>query len=136
MIVAIIEDCDITRFLHATLIKDLDLTINLQQYSSGEDFLKDLKSDQIDMPDIVLTDYNMGQLNGVDVINELASFCSAHQITHKLRSYLVSANVDVKSILDDCDKDFCQGFIPKPLNSKRLKDIISPKHGEYCLRTA
>ncbi len=136
MTIAIIEDCDITRFLHATLIKDIDLSISLQQYNCGEDFLKDLNSNQIDIPDLVLTDYNMEQLNGVDVINGLADFCLLHNISHNIPSYLVSANVDVKSILDKCDKSICHGFIPKPLNSKRLRDVIDSTGFKHHIKTA
>lgn len=136
MIIALVEDCDITRFLHSALIKNLDLNIELQKYSSGEEFLENLKDRQLALPDLVLTDYNMAKLNGVDVINELEKFSSTHAVGNKLKSYLVSANVDLENIVKKCNKDICQGFVPKPLNSNNLVNIFKEQGYDNYLKTA
>ncbi|WP_188459649.1 response regulator [Psychroflexus planctonicus] len=135
MILAIIDDCDITRFVHAKLVKHLELDIDVIKYNCGRKFLDDLKDQKIDLPDIVLTDYNMKVMNGVGLINELDSYRSKNRIENKLFSYIITANKDISTITNDCKNETFQGFIMKPLRTDHLSDIFE-KSGFNVLQKA
>lgn len=124
MILAIIDDCDITRFVHTKLVKHLELDIDVYKYNCGLKFLDDLKDQKIDLPDIVLTDYNMKVMNGVGLINELDSYRSNNRIENKLFSYIITANKDISTITNDYKNETFQGFIMKPLRTDHLSDIF------------
>lgn len=125
MEIAIVEDCVMTRFIHTTLIKNLNKDFNVQNFNCGEEFLEALKSKQIETPDLVITDYNMKQLTGIDLINELDDYRNLKQIKDKLFVYLVSANTNLENSLKEINNDTYQGFIPKPLNENNVIDILS-----------
>ena len=125
MVAALFDDSQFVRILHHKLIEKIDKKIILKSYDSGESFLKSLKDGDPEIPDLVITDYDMKKLNGIDVIKKIDKYCIKNKIIDKLKVYLVSSNRELKNAIIDCASNVYQGFIPKPLTRNHVINIFT-----------
>ena len=86
MIVAIIDTCDLTRYLHYTIIKSIDSNSHVYKYKSIEQFLDDMINPKIKLPDYILTAYNVCSLNAMNLINSVEEFRLKNKYQKEIKS--------------------------------------------------
>jgi len=86
--------------------------------------LKDLKNKIIPASDIILSDYNMGKYNGIELLSDVKTIKEELQIPNeKLQFYIVSAEDNLKQIYEECKSAHLKGYFHKPLEQEHLKEI-------------
>jgi len=119
MHILLIDDSSSTRSLLRTLINSgQSVRHEISEAASGEEALQKVESGEINLPELIIMDINMGGMSGYDLCRE---FRRRHSGASELIPYviIVTANegVDViKQVLDAGAND----YMPKPVNVKIL----------------
>ena len=74
------------------------------------------------IPDIVFLDLNMPLLNGFQFLDDLEN--SQAFVEHPIDIYLLSSSCDHDDIQMALNKRFCLGYINKPLNQKKIINLL------------
>src|SRR5271155_122690 len=120
MHILLIDDSSSTRSLLRTLINSGQAVRHeISEAASGEEALQKVGSGEINLPDLVIMDINMGGMSGYDLCKE---FRQRHGTTSDVVPYIiiVTANegVDVINQALDCGAN---DYMPKPVNVKILQ---------------
>lgn len=92
-----------------------DLGHNVQCYTSGEDFIKNFSPQSVD---IIITDYNMPVMNGIDLIKKVHTIDT--QIPIIVLSGLLSTEVCISA-----NNNGAYALLSKPLNIELIDNTIS-----------
>ena len=120
MHILLIDDSSSTRSLLRTLINSgQTVRHEISEAASGEEALQKVGSGEINLPDLVIMDINMGGMSGYDLCRE---FRQRHGTASDVVPYIiiVTANegVDVINQALDCGAN---DYMPKPVNVKILQ---------------
>jgi DNA-binding response OmpR family regulator len=119
MHILLVDDSSSTRSLLRTLINSgQTVRHEISEASGGEEALAKIGSGEINVPDLVIMDINMGGMSGYDLCRE---FRQRHGTASEFVPYviIVTANegVDVINQALDCGAN---DYMPKPVNVKIL----------------
>ena len=89
---------------------------------SGEEVLNIVAEEGLDDIKLVLIDKNLGDRNGLHIIDELRVIAKATGSAH-VPCYLVSGETNIE-MFEDFEKSDLDGFIPKPIDFKTLERIV------------
>lgn len=137
--VMLIDDNKIDLFISEKIIKRLCIDSNIRTFSSaksGIEFLKILEAKvgikTMLVPDIILLDINMPEMNGFQFINE---FNKLKMLKEKnIKIYMLSSSANLKDINKAKNMVACSGFINKPLTVQSLNRALvccKPYLSEY-----
>ena len=120
MHILLIDDSSSTRSLLRTLINSgQTVRHEISEAASGEEALQKVGSGEINLPDLIIMDINMGGMSGYDLCRE---FRQRHGTASDVVPYIiiVTANegVDVINQALDCGAN---DYMPKPVNVKILQ---------------
>ncbi|MCE0523416.1 MAG: response regulator [Methylacidiphilales bacterium] len=120
MHILLIDDSSSTRSLLRTLINSgQTVRHHISEAASGEEALQKVGSGEINLPDLIIMDLNMGGMSGYDLCRE---FRQRHGTASDVVPYIiiVTANegVDVINQALDCGAN---DYMPKPVNVKILQ---------------
>jgi CheY-like chemotaxis protein len=120
MHILLIDDSSSTRSLLRTLINSgQTVRHEISEAASGEEALQKVGSGEINLPDLVIMDINMGGMSGYELCRE---FRQRHGTASDVVPYIiiVTANegVDVINQALDCGAN---DYMPKPVNVKILQ---------------
>ena len=120
MHILLIDDSSSTRSLLRTLINSgQTVRHEISEAASGEEALQKVGSGEINLPDLVIMDINMGGMSGYELCKE---FRQRHGTASDVVPYIiiVTANegVDVINQALDCGAN---DYMPKPVNVKILQ---------------
>src|SRR5271156_2779160 len=120
MHILLIDDSSSTRSLLRTLINSGQAVRHeISEAAGGEEALQKVGSGEINLPDLVIMDINMGGMSGYDLCRE---FRQRHGTASEFVPYIiiVTANegVDVINQALDCGAN---DYMPKPVNVKILQ---------------
>ena len=105
--------------LASTRIATADMPIDVKQYLSAEEALKEIKSKSV-IPDLIITDLNMPVMNGLEFLKELRNI----EITKKVPVLMLTT--ETKDELKQQGKALgLTGWIVKPFNPAQLKAAIN-----------
>jgi CheY-like chemotaxis protein len=119
MHILLVDDSSSTRSLLRTLINSgQTVRHEISEASGGEEALQKVGSGEINLPDLVIMDINMGGMSGYDLCRE---FRQRHGTASEFVPYIiiVTANegIDVINQALDCGAN---DYMPKPVNVKIL----------------
>lgn len=119
MHILLIDDSSSTRSLLRTLINSgQTVRHEISEAASGEEALQKVGSGEINLPDLIIMDINMGGMSGYELCRE---FRQRHGTASDLVPYIIilTANegVDVINQALDCGAN---DYMPKPVNVKIL----------------
>jgi len=120
MHILLVDDSSSTRSLLRTLINSgQTVRHEISEAASGEEALQKVGSGEINLPDLIIMDLNMGGMSGYDLCRE---FRQRHGTASDVVPYIiiVTANegVDVINLALDCGAN---DYMPKPVNVKILQ---------------
>src|SRR5271156_1363610 len=120
MHILLIDDSSSTRSLLRTLINSgQTVRHEISEAASGEEALQKVGSGEINLPDLIIMDINMGGMSGFELCRE---FRQRHGTASDVVPYIiiVTANegVDVNNQALDCGAN---DYMPKPVNVKVLQ---------------
>jgi len=120
MHILLIDDSSSTRSLLRTLINSgQTVRHDISEAASGEEALQKVGSGEINLPDLIIMDINMGGMSGYELCRE---FRQRHGTSSDVVPYIifVTANegVDVINQALDCGAN---DYMPKPVNVKILQ---------------
>ena len=120
MHILLIDDSSSTRSLLRTLINSgQTVRHEISEAASGEEALQKVGSGEINLPDLIIMDINMGGMSGYELCKE---FRQRHGTASEFIPYIiiVTANegVDVINQALDCGAN---DYMPKPVNVKILQ---------------
>ena len=129
MVVAIIDMCDLTRYVHYIIIKSIDSNCYVYKYKSIQQFLDDMINPKIKLPDYIFTAYNVCSLNAMNLIDSVEQFRLKNKCFDKLNTYIVSSNIDIPSLHKDLkQKKSFSGYFIKPMREDHILPIINQWH--------
>ena len=124
MRISLIDDNELVLLVHEKLVRKRYETCEINKYKCPKNYLKDLKNKIIPASDIILSDYNMGKYNGIELLSDVKTIKEELQIPNeKLQFYIVSAEDNLKQIYEECKSAHLKGYFHKPLEQEHLKEI-------------
>jgi len=120
MHILLIDDSSSTRSLLRTLINSGQAVRHeISEAASGEEALQKVASGEINLPDLIIADINMGGMNGYDLCRE---FRQRYGTSSDLVPYIiiVTANEGMDVITQALDSG-ANDYMPKPVNVKVLQ---------------
>jgi len=120
MHILLIDDSSSTRSLLRTLINSgQTVRHEISEAASGEEALQKVASGEINLPDLIIMDINMGGMSGYELCRE---FRQQYRTTSDVVPYIiiVTANEGVDVINQALDSG-ANDYMPKPVNVKVLQ---------------
>ena len=71
-------------------------------------------------PSIILLDYQMPEMNGLDALRALKS----QQSTREIPVIMVTTKAE-QDVRDACESEGCHAFIAKPIDREQLRSLVS-----------
>jgi CheY-like chemotaxis protein len=121
--ILLIDDDDVTNFLHRSLLSELDLAENIIVKNNGLDGLKYIQSlkNGTPYPDMIMVDLKMPVMDGFEFMQEFQKLKASEGKSSKLVALTTSSNPsDIKKI----DEIGIDGFMNKPLNKDKVQVIV------------
>lgn len=111
------------------LSRVLKVDHNLHQFTNPEEALEKFKDNvwlNESLPMIFLCDINMPEMQGFDLIEEIASFYSDKpEILTELSIYLLTSSISSADKQMADNDPHIQAFISKPLSPDKLKQLLA-----------
>lgn len=80
-------------------------------------------SDFVYVPDIILVDINMPEMNGFGFLN---AFTKLEQTRlKKTKIYMLSSSTNLNDLVDANTHNVCNGFLSKPLSKASIRQIVN-----------
>lgn len=120
----VIDDDDINIFIISKIVEKTGYDVEICAKHNGQlaiDYIKDLLSENQNLPDLVLIDINMPILNGWEFIEAF----EALDLKADNDMYMLSSSVYENDIEKAKSYKSVKGFISKPLSIDRLKELLA-----------
>lgn len=120
----LIDDEEIFNFIQSEVIHLHNHSDEVIMYSSAEEalvYLKELLKQDAALPDFILLDIRMPNMNGFDFLDELMQF--ELQVFANTKIYLLSSSIDERDIKKSMEYPFVKGFKGKPLSEEIINEI-------------
>jgi CheY-like chemotaxis protein len=124
----LIDDSEVNNFYNEDLLNDLDCTNSVTVFSSSQKaldtLLKTHRASEI-MPDIILLDIRMPELDGFEFLDELEQELDDAEFTPKI--FILTSSKHRKDIESFDHQYLASEFLGKPLEIKDIENLIK-KH--------
>ena len=121
----IIDDDDVFNFLHTKAIRKVEKDSVIEAFASspkGVEHLKSLFASNAKLPDILLLDIRMPEMNGFEVLDELIKLPSEKLATMKI--YMLTSSLDDRDKNRSKDYSIVSGFLSKTLSDSMIRRIL------------
>ncbi|MFK7907683.1 MAG: response regulator [Chitinophagales bacterium] len=125
--VLLIDDNEMTNFMHRVIIEKTNCTDKIAIVENGEEGLKYLTNPQNAAPDLIFLDINMPVMNGWEFLEEYRELNEDKKAKSTLFMLTTSMNPSDKQKADDNEE--VRGYINKPLSASKVKTIIEQHFG-------
>lgn len=106
----VVDDDEHTRYIVRRTLRKLARPLDVREAASGEEAMRLLEADEVDC---VITDFNMGEKNGVDVL------CYALERQPRARRVLMSGTLPMAMLRVEASRECVDHVFEKPM---RLDD--------------
>jgi two-component SAPR family response regulator len=93
--------------------------------SSKEEFVAFINKMDDDIPDLLITDYNIGDFNGIELLLMIREYYEKREKNVPFPTFLLSGNDSFIHLMNEKKSQLASGFINKPLTKEKMKIIIS-----------
>ncbi len=116
-----IDDDEIYQVIIGKLIKKAAVFEEQHYFQCANMVLSMLESEEIYLPDVILLDINMPQMDGWQFIEELKRLYS--DLEHRTQIYIVSSSIAYSDKERINEFPVVEGFVSKPISIKKLREI-------------
>jgi len=127
MHIILVDDDQLTLFIHKKVVEKSFENAKVTCYNKPSKLIEDLQNNNIQMPNLIFSDYNMGALNGVDVLDAVESACMNKDKSFKSDFFLVSSESDLSSIAANLKHEVFNTFISKPLTEEKINLLLDSR---------
>ena len=121
--IMIIDDNRIDLFIHTELIKQINISSTISEYSFATQALKFLEENEIDQwPNLILLDIHMPIMNGFDFLEKYALLPVSKR--NKCYVIIVSSSLDTGDKIKSVENEHVLELLEKPMNTDKLKNIL------------
>ena len=120
----LIDDDDIFNFLHSEVIKQVDKSAEIISYSSSIEalqYMKELKQDNLQLPNFIFIDIRMPEMNGFELVDEFMKF--PLELFDHSKIFFVTSSLDQRDQYKLRDYPILTGFIDKIISVEQLQQI-------------
>lgn len=110
----LVDDDALCLNLYRQFLKQLGYT-NVRMFDNGNDCLESLSSLQ---PDIIFLDYNMDDMNGLDVLKQIKQF------NPSIIVLFISGQEDIEKAINTIQHGALDYIVKSSLNTEKLKSIM------------
>ena len=124
--ILIIDDDEIFEFITRELVTEFYPEINVVSHlssSEGLQYLIDSMALPSTKPDILFLDIRMPEMDGFELLEELAKTFTASDLA-PMRIFMLTSSLDANDNRKSLENPFVSGFISKPLDTELLKEIF------------
>ncbi|MFM7902265.1 MAG: response regulator [Bacteroidota bacterium] len=124
--ILIIDDDEIFEFITRELIAEFYPEIEVVSHLSsteGLQYLKDSMASSSTKPDILFLDIRMPEMDGFELLDELAQSFNISDLA-PMRIFMLTSSLDANDNRKSIENPFVSGFISKPLETELLKEIF------------
>lgn len=120
----LIDDDQVFNFIHKKQIMRSKIEKDIVDYTSpfkALDYLKNISFDQL--PDVILLDINMPELNGFEFVERLIK--ERHEIEDKLNIFVVTSSLNPTDYQQAKKFDCIKGFYDKPIDFEKVMSTVN-----------
>ncbi len=124
--IALVDDDYIFQLTASRMLKSADDSAHVLQFSNGEEALRYLlehAAEQDKLPDILLLDINMPNVDGWMFLNDYATFKSS--LKKNIQIYMVSSSNDPSDINRAKSNQSVKDYIIKPISREGFQQIMN-----------
>jgi len=125
--VMIIDDGELDTFIVKNTIKHVLSNINIKSCVNGLKALQTLRhlliTDPNHLPDYIFLDLSMPIMDGFQFLDEYNNLNI--DAIRKIKIYVLSSSILTTDIKKALENSFVSGFISKPIDSKKLREIFN-----------
>jgi len=119
----IVDDSVFDQFTQEKLLLKSGLTETVRTFSSAQQAIDHLRTQDADMPDtVILLDLQMPGLNGFEFTEQYGLLPKA--VRKRIRLFMISSTVDVSDIEQAEANPYIIQLLPKPLEIPLLKELL------------
>lgn len=93
--------------------------------NSKEEFVAFLNKIDNDIPDLLITDYNIGDFSGIELLLMVHKFYQKRNESVPFPMYMLSGDDSMVEIMNEKKSQLALGFISKPLTKDKINEIIN-----------
>lgn len=121
--IAIVDDHSLVGFATKHMFRACFSDLDIMTYQNPEQFISDITSGKVGVPSIILCDYNMPEMTGLEVHDTLKEILNEHSSLPQF--YLVSSEDNLESHALNFNSDFFSGSYQKPLQPNKVEEILN-----------
>lgn len=126
--ILLIDDDEITNYLHRCLLESLDVSSKIDEVSNGYEGLKYIEDNctgkiKGDCPYLIFLDINMPVINGFEFLKVLENMRTID--LDMLNIVMLTTSTYISDIQEAANHtDLLKGYIPKPLTEERVIEVL------------
>ena len=125
--VMIVDDNKVDLFVTKKIIEKCNPEIKTRNFTSGGSALYFLKlcqnngeSNILDIPDLILVDINMPQMDGFQFLENLKKL----KLVKKSKVYMLTSSLYSEDISRATNDSFCSGYLCKPFTVEKFASLL------------
>lgn len=119
--ILVIDDSKYDRFIASEFLESyasVNEIVCVDSAQGGLDYIKSCEKNVEKLPQIILLDIKMPQMDGFDFLNSFAAFST--QIKERCKVFMLSSSVDPHDISRAEKSEYVFDFIEKPLSEEKI----------------
>ncbi len=117
--ILLIDDDPINNIVNNKLLHKFDSSLRIIEFLSARNALKHLQNQENKLPDIILLDINMPEMNGWEFLKAYEPLGLACKL------FLLTSSIAHEDIQKAKEFKVVQGFLTKPLEDDKIRRIFS-----------
>lgn len=124
----LIDDDETTNFINQIIIQKSGVTSEAKALITATEalnFLKQCLQNDQDLPEVILLDINMPEIDGWEFLEQFSNLDP--KIQNEIKLYMLSSSQNEADVMKADNHPFVSGFLHKPLEVNKLIELFGSK---------